>query len=89
MRFNAISNGLIALYFQYTAEEADWYGLSVLNATERIKEEYAAAREANIVPLKHELRRRLIEDLKATGFDKVERVVRTEAGKVVDLASEE
>lgn len=80
---------LIAFHLQYTPEEADWYGLSLLEATNRIKEEYAEAREAQIVPLKYEFRQKLIEDLKAAGLDKVERVVRTEQGKVVDLAQSE
>lgn len=73
---------------QYTAEEADWYGYNVLDATTRIKELNEAAQEASIVALKHELRQRLIEDLKSVGLQNVERVVRTEAGKVVDFSGE-
>lgn len=48
----------------------------------------AAEQEANIAPLKFEFRRKLIEELREAGLDKVERVVRTEAGKVVELSSE-
>lgn len=48
----------------------------------------AAEEEAKIVPLKHEFRRKLIEDLKAAGLENVERIVRTEQGKIVDLSAE-
>lgn len=48
-----------------------------------------AEAEASIVPLKHEYRRKLIEDLKATGMENVERIVRTEQGKIVELGGEE
>lgn len=44
-----------------------------------------AEAEAKIVPLKHELRLKLIEELKSSGLENVERVVRTEQGKIVDL----
>lgn len=73
---------------QYTPEEADWYGYTLLDATTRIKNIMNAEKEAKIVPLKHELRQRLIEDLKESGLENVERVVRTEQGKVVDLGGE-
>lgn len=76
------------MFRQYTAEEADWYGYSLLDATNRISEHLEAEKEAKIVPLKHEFRRRLIDELKEAGLDKVERVVRTEGGKVVELGSE-
>lgn len=59
-----------------------------MEATARISEMIEAEKEAQIVPLKHEFRRKLIEELKAAGLDKVERVVRTEAGKVVELSNE-
>lgn len=74
---------------QYTAEEADWYGYSILDATNRMKEILEAEKEAKIVPLKHELRLKLIEDLKSSGLENVERVVRTEQGKIVDLNASE
>lgn len=57
----------------------------MLDATDRIKEELEAKKEAKIVPLKHEFRQRLIEDLKLAGLDQVEHVVRSEQGKIVDL----
>lgn len=48
-----------------------------------------AEAEAKIAPLKHEFRRRLIEDLKASGMENVERIVRTEQGKIVDYSGDE
>lgn len=60
----------------------------MLDATTRMKEILDAEKEANIVPLKHEFRRKLIEDLKDVGLVNVERVVRTEQGKIVDLGGE-
>lgn len=59
-----------------------------MDATTRMKQILDAENEAKIVPLKHEFRRRLLEDLKEAGLENVERVVRTEGGKVVDLAGE-
>lgn len=70
---------------KYTAEEADWYGYTLLDATNRMKEILEAKKEAKIAPLKHELRLKLIEDLKSSGLVNVERVVRTEQGKIVDM----
>lgn len=70
---------------QYTAEEADWYGYNLLDATNRMRGIIEAEKEASIVPLKHGFRQKLIEDLKSAGLENVERVVRTEQGKVVDL----
>lgn len=72
-------------FIQYTAEEADWYGYTLLDATNRMKEMLEAEKESKIVPLKHELRLKLIEDLKSSGLENVERVVRTEQGKIVDM----
>lgn len=73
---------------QYTAEEADWYGYNIQDATDRISNMMEAEKEANVVPLKYELRQRLIEELKEVGLHNVERVVRTEQGKVVDFEGE-
>lgn len=76
------------MHFQYTPEEADWFGYNLYDATTRMKEIIDAEREAKIVPLKHELRLRLIEDLKEAGMKNVERVVRTEQGKIADFSGE-
>lgn len=73
---------------QYTTEEADWYGYNLFDATTRMSDILETEREAKIAPLKYEFRRKLIDELKEAGLDKVERVVRTEAGKVVELSSE-
>ncbi|XP_031634250.1 39S ribosomal protein L28, mitochondrial isoform X2 [Contarinia nasturtii] len=73
---------------QYTPEEADWFGYNLYDATQRMEKILEAEREAKIVPLKHEFRRKLIEDLKAVGMQNVERVVRTEQGKIVDFSGE-
>lgn len=80
---------LFSSFMQYTAEEAEWYGYNLLDATNRMQQILDAEKEAKIVPLKHELRLKLIEDLKSTGLANVERVVRTEQGKVVDLNADE
>lgn len=82
------SNKHLFRILQYTAEEADWYGYSLSDATERISAMLQAKKEARIVPLKHEFRMRLIEDLKSSGMENVERVIRTEQGKIVDMTSE-
>lgn len=73
---------------QYTAEEADWYGYNIQDATDRMSNILEEEKEAKIVPLKHELRLKLIEELKEVGLHNVERVVRTEQGKIVDFAGE-
>lgn len=60
----------------------------MLDATTRISKILEAEAEASIVPLKHEYRRKLIEDLKATGMENVERIVRTEQGKIVEFGAD-
>lgn len=60
-----------------------------MDATNRISKILEAEAEDSIVPLKHEFRRKLIEDLKAAGMYNVERIVRTEQGKIVDFAGDE
>lgn len=79
---------VISLYSQYTPEEAEWFGYSFLEAIDKIRAIHAAEQEAAIEPLKFELRRKLIEDLKASGLDTVERVVQTDKGEFVDMPSE-
>lgn len=73
---------------QFTPEEAEWYGYSYLEAIDIVRAEQKAKAEAAIKPFKDELRRRLIEDLKASGLEKVERVVQTDKGEYVDMPVE-
>lgn len=57
-------------------------------ATKKISDIQAAEEASKIVPLKHQLRLNLIAELKEAGLEKVERVVRSEKGQIVDQPSE-
>lgn len=70
--------------FQYTFEELEWYGLSEEEALKKVTECLHAEKLARIKPMKHALRAQLIEDLKATGEEKIEALVREEDGSLLD-----
>lgn len=74
--------------FQYTPEEADWFGHSFLEAIDRVRATQAEETQAAIKPWKIEFRRKLIEDLKVAGLENVERVVQTDKGEFVDMPTE-
>lgn len=64
----------------YTPDELDWFGLTVGEAMNKRKDEIRAA---NIkVPLKHEYRQRLIQQLKEAAISNAE-VVQSEDGKTI------
>lgn len=71
--------------FQYTPAEVEWYGLSFSEAINKVKNAHEAEEWAKIGPAKHALRQKLIEDLKASGLEKVEQIVQSEDGKVHEL----
>lgn len=62
----------------------EWYGLSHFEAVNKVKREKEAEMQAKIGPEKHVLRQKLIEDLKASGLEKVEQVHRTEDGELYE-----
>ena len=64
----------------YTPTELEWYGLSLGQAVKKLKAEKEAANE--IVPLKHELRAKMIEQLKQAGIEKAEQVI-SDDGKTI------
>lgn len=69
---------------QYTPTEVEWYGLSHFEAINKVKSAHDAEIRAKIGPAKHVLRQKLIEDLKASGLEKVEHIVRSEDGEVYE-----
>lgn len=70
---------------QYTPEEAEWYGYNLYEATNKIAEIREMEAENKIVPLKHELRAKMIAEFKAMGMDQIEYVVASsEKGGIYD-----
>lgn len=64
--------------------EIEWYGLSWYEAINKVKVQHDVENEAEIGPLKHIFRKELIDNLKASGLEKVEQMVQTEEGKVYE-----
>lgn len=52
-------------------------------ALEKINQQIWEEKQAKIKPLKHELRQKLINELKTAGHEKVEQLVQTEEGEVI------
>lgn len=71
-------------FLQYTPAEVEWYGLSHFEAINKIKSQQDAEALSKIAPAKHALRKQLFEQLKATGLEKVEQIVKDEAGHIVE-----
>lgn len=65
-----------------------WYGYDLFEATCRVRDMQREEEIASIKPLKHEFRRKLIEELKASGLDIVERVAADDSGRIVEDAKE-
>lgn len=76
--------GFFFAFFQYTPAEVEWYGLSHFEAINKVKSQHDAEAQAKMGPAKHALRQKLIEDLKASGLEKVEQIVRSEDGGVYE-----
>lgn len=76
------------MIIQFTPEEAEWYGYSFLEAIDIIRETKQAETEAGIIPWKHQYRRKLIDELIASGLTKVERVVKTDMGEYTEIPVE-
>lgn len=55
------------VYFQYTPEEIEWYGLSWYEALSKIAKQKEAANKP--VPLKNMYRKALVEKLKAVEIE--------------------
>lgn len=64
--------------------EVEWYGLSWYEAINKVKLQHDIEAEARIGPLKHMLRKKLIDDLKASGLEKVEQIVHTDEGQIYE-----
>lgn len=70
--------------FQYTPAELEWYGLTLHEAVNKLKDAQDAETKANTVPMKHIFRQNLIDDLKASGLEKVEQLERDDDGKIIE-----
>lgn len=61
-------------HFQYTPEEIKWYGYSLSQAVNILKQQLETEEQAKIVPLKHIYRAELVNQLKAQAASESEQV---------------
>lgn len=66
----------------YTAKELEWYGLSVPEARKKLQAQMEAANQP--VPLKHEYRRQLIQQLKDAALAEAEVVISEDGKNIFD-----